>query len=311
MRVALRAIRQLDPGVRFNEANQAVIASLLVHSQLNEFAEFESELGKLNGGSLMSSSRSLWIDMINVRNGSQYAESLVELPAPSKPSLEDQTALLQDNTRQTTITVRGKALGAGGWSAFLTIKSKGRKYPFPASASRIKAGGRELEFTFPSVSAWRLDEAAKDPANLELVVEGPIDVPKDDYPCRYIRLPQPDDKAAVEFTPKSKQIVVKDGGEGSLQVHFVINDANTGDPLTFSIDAALKPETKFTDVTDADGANGAVLVKVAGKDRYAVQKAGTVRLILENLEAGNSVMLTGRQGETVIQGPQKIDVKGK
>ena len=177
-----------EPGL-----DDATLQQLFERVQCNDQTGYAAALrAKLGGRENPALSHELWLELVQLMAGSQFASYRFELPGHGDgESLPDefyaQTALLvDDGAEQTTAVLHDATFSERVQvSAALHINVEGREILLPADS--IALTERELQLTFPSLAALGLEESARAGARLELSWAG-VKTPVD---ALYVRRAQP------------------------------------------------------------------------------------------------------------------------
>ena len=170
--IGRRMARNMLKDHGFSAVSKTQLEELLNYTQLNNYARYESTLKSINNNAFYPFSRTLWTDLLSVREGSQYTTATVELRKPSPPSLEEQTPLLVDDTKTATTVdlYGGQNLNMVQLLAAVTVSVNDGHYPFLARHIEVGNDGRTVRLTFPSLAALGLGEYAKKPGGVGLYI---------------------------------------------------------------------------------------------------------------------------------------------
>ncbi|MEM7164746.1 MAG: hypothetical protein AAF581_04740 [Planctomycetota bacterium] len=139
----------------------ATLRDLLALAQRNDQKAFFAALPEVLPAGF-GHGKSLWLDLVSLMVGSQYAATEFEVPHPSTDELDGgdlptQTALLLDDGGSESILVlQGTGLRAVAKeiTAVLRATDESRDLPFVPASIEAKDRGRRLQFRFPSLAAW-------------------------------------------------------------------------------------------------------------------------------------------------------------
>lgn len=264
--------------------------------------------GKVNfGPNYLSTTlhESFWTRLSVILADSAFKSAFFPLPVPPVVRIPEQTALLQDDSKETTLVMLRDVSGATGETVTARLKLKdaarNRDYTFPAQTLTLDPAARVLSLTFPSLAKWGVMNF--DPKETGLTVDkahcrdGTVcptyDLPKKPLPVLYVV--GEEKQAEPRFTFVSKQIatVVTTGKAAAVFSVAGIKD-----------DAVILSGDNVDIVAGSDG-SGAALPFEKGKVTIAkvlTDKAKgpvTVTLQMQGVNAGMTISITaqGKKGD--------------
>lgn len=205
---------------------------LLVCAQKNNYNDFENKLSDLN---IKRFHMQLWVELISLMAGSQYASTNFDLPKVTSPEIKEGFVgcVIDDGKKNATLKLNGgRGLVGNKMSAVLKIEEKG-SYRINADQITTNDNGREVILVFPSLSNLGFTPK-EDGSNLSLDVVMETRTPWEDDKIPFFKnLPnicykklsnkeENKPNPGFEMTSKAKVVVADKNGKGSLKLYFTL-----------------------------------------------------------------------------------------
>lgn len=252
----------------------------------------------------------LWLELLSLRDKSQYAFARVDLPRLVPPLITSgQTAALLDDLKTgTTAVLRGEGdLYAPRLGATLKLLPRQKAPPpadqsasFTSTATKVSDDGHSVMFTFPSLKTYGLtDKDGKLKSDLTAQIEAyttddegrPIS--KFTVPAQYVG--KSPGEPAIALETRAKVIESHDGaGEAQLVISKMDNPPPNGWDITLSVDGA--------DLDGDPSGEPSQPTPIVSRDKKSqeikLSGNGTVTLKFKNLNPVSNVTITAKDNNT-------------
>lgn len=228
-----------------------------------------------------------WVDLVAIRNGSQYSSASFSVPQKKEASFalatNEQPVVVDDGKSVATITLAGgEGLDAQQLAAILKFKSKTKSLTFNATGIKVLENGKQVQVSFPSLAAYKLiDEKnpSGDSIEFSFLLADKSKRFADDVACQYLLVPKLP-KPGFVMTSRAR-FVNSEGSKGTIRILFT--EKTDTAKIRFTVDGAdidhIESETKtLTIQEDGDGWN--------------VDANGTVKIDLKNLNPLASIAIS-------------------
>jgi hypothetical protein len=265
--------------------------ALVGHAERNEYASFVAKISAVPNipSVLKVLPESLWLDLVELRIGSQYDATTFSLPTKPKQSqkLPTQTATLVDDGKSATVTT---LQGATGWKtkqlfAKLTIAQQSPRPTvdlLPRTISTAELGAT-VAMTFPSLKSLGLIPDPKNPPEISISLVGTQENQEmklhENGKVLYLEKPAANDTIKMSV---SSRAINSEKGLGKVQITF----AKVAKKTTIAVDGAYV-------VT----ANVAPPLKLDPSGIPYVDAPCTVELALANLTSRSDVTISADDGD--------------
>ena len=181
---------------------------------------------------------SFWTRLSAVLADSSFKSAFFPLPVPPVVRVPDQTALLQDDSKDSTVVLLRGVSNASSETVTASLRlvdsARERDYVFPAQALTLDPAARVLSLTFPSLSKWGVVNFNAKDANTGLTIsQAPCRTVCPQYeipsqPLKVLYVVGEEKQAEPRFTFVTKQIAtVATGGKAvvGLSIAGIKDDA--------------------------------------------------------------------------------------
>jgi hypothetical protein len=230
---------------------------------------------------------SIWVDVVSIRNGSQYSSASFSVPQKQEPGFVDspgkpQTPVLIDDGKSATIVkVRG-GVGIEGdkLAATLTVLDS---VTLTHTSVKVTGAGKEIEMTFPSLTSCKLNRDGKlEPKDIKLtlysVQTGSVLLASN---CRYLIAAE---SAKPQFSITTRCNIIEADKDSKGKITLVFSGKADKPGIFFAVKGADAEVEKVTGGPTAPQKD----------DGWTVSGYGTVRLNLSNLNPISPVTISGR-----------------
>lgn len=301
--------RVIPAGTRPGDAAGAA-RELITSIQQSRFDLFSQRVDALNSehGWTIAFPDSLWVSLLSVAVGGQFATASFDLPKPPRPRIPAQTALLLDDAEKEAVVTLAGVSGVRPERTRATLRfHAGREYELPALRTSYESG--RLTLAFASPAAWGAEPSPA--ARLELEVN----VARDEWrstpsllgwradSVRYQKKPPRPVAVDPGFTLAVKtQGIVPVGDSAFLDVYVDIGEVELQDKDK-KVPAADKVEITVEGMDfalqAAEPADSAA--RVPATNKLEVVKDSRLTLKLTNVAEGKRLLLTSRNPATKIR----------
>lgn len=274
----------------------------------NNFYDFKEKLLQMNPN--ITYPEAIWVEVTSIRNRHSVSSATFTVPQQDPGLIKDRIELaghvptLQDDGKgmsATLLLLRGLNLTSSQLGAFLTITPKRSGKPaltFAADSIGIAGGGNQINFSFPSISPYKLTDTngiLDADAKLTLYTSGRNSTNLlAGANCSYILKPDAA-KAGFTISTRSKFINTDGTNAGSCQVLFTEKKP----------DAKIRFIVQGAELNTVQSASDGLTVQ-PDVDGWIVSTNGTVKLLLGNLSSISPVVISATDTSNKAASPQIV-----